>query len=274
MNSKEKYNDQWIGYFFIPFAAIFTYYIGEDTPFKDISFETIDFIYIVLNIITGLLIWSIIKNTMLRFIKEEITLSLFCKAFLLNLFVSLSFLIITRLLHDVFVVKIQTSIEFYSLDLPTDTLFILVINLIYLILFYKKKLDEKLNLNPVTLESFPKIMVQSSKKNYSLNPSEIAMIQLDHKITFLYTIQGEKIATAHSLRQIFQKLPESIFFLANRQFILHRDLIRSYALTDTRKLKIELVPALGFKKDIFISKAKSQAFKNWFLDNQDLNDRN
>ena len=142
MNQKEKIDDKWIGYYFIPFAAIFAYYIGDDYPLYKSSFKTNDLIYIVLNVVSGLIVWKIIKKTIFDLIKEKITLPLFFKAFLLNLFLSLFFLIITRFLHDIFVAKIQTSPEFYTLDLPTDTLFIFIINLIYLILFYKRKIEQ------------------------------------------------------------------------------------------------------------------------------------
>lgn len=265
MHAKQKYNDNWIGYYFIPFAAIFVYYIGKGVPFVQVSFETRDLIYIVLNIVSGLILWQIIKKIIFSIIKDKLTLSLFLKAFILNLVASLSFLIISRYLHDLVVSKRQTNIDFYTIDLPTDVLFILIINLIYLILFYKARSEQQSIVQVAEPESTKTIVIQSSKKSYVLAFSDIALIELENKTTFVYTHSSQKIVTIHTLNEIFQKLPESKFFLANRQFVVQKNAIRSFQSTDTRKLNIQLDPALDFTKDIFISKAKSPDFKNWFL---------
>lgn len=263
MTSGEKYNDKWIGLYFIPFAAVFVYFIGDDLLFFEASLNIRDLIYILLNIASGLIVWQIVKKTMVSFIKEEITLLLILKAFSLNLFVSLVYLISTRFLHDIHILNIPTNIQYYTIDLPINVLFISIINLIYLLLFYMRKAEQQPAFLAAELDPTQKILIQSSKKRYAFIPSEIAFIELENKVTYLYTYSGERIATVHSLNQIFQQLPESHFFLANRQFVLHRDVIRSYLSTDTRKLQVQLLPALDFNKEIFISKAKSHAFKHW-----------
>ncbi len=267
MKSKEKYNDKWIAYYFLPLVAIFTYYIGDDTPFYQDSFEVKDLMYIGLNFISGFIVWQVIRKILFKFVKDELNLVVLSKAFAINLLASLFFLIVTRILYDFFVRKIRTPIEFYTLDLPTDVLFIFIINLFYLILFYNRKIEQKTDLEKVESGPSNKIVIQGSKKSYALSPSDIAFIELEDKITFVHTYSGEKMATVYSLSKIFKKLPPQSFFLANRQFILNRNVILSYQLTDTRKLRIQLLPAVDFKKDIFVSKAKSHEFKSWFMDN-------
>ncbi len=267
MSLNPAFNDSWIGYFFIPFAAIFVYYLGADVPFYKDSFTLNDLIYILLNVALGLIVWRLIRKIFFSVIKDELSLKLFFKAFVLNLIAGLILLVTLRLIHDLIFNK-STGIEYYTLELPADALFILIINLFYLILFYKNKTEQIETANVSQLASSNKISIQSAKKSFLLNQTDIAFVELENKITSIYLFSGEKIVTVYSLNQLYEKLPKNIFFQANRQLLLNREVIRSFEVTETRKLKIQLSDSIQFNKEIFISKAKSSSFKNWFLDKE------
>jgi DNA-binding LytR/AlgR family response regulator len=71
---------------------------------------------------------------------------------------------------------------------------------------------------------------------------------------------GDVYITTQSLDDI-EKLNLPFFFRANRQFLLHRKIIKDALQYLNRKLLVRLI--IHFDEQIFISKEKTPAFLAW-----------
>jgi len=80
-----------------------------------------------------------------------------------------------------------------------------------------------------------------------------------------YHLDGKKYYLDQSLNGLEPSLPDSLFFRANRQFILNRRYIKQFKKIENGKLIIELSTNGHFPDHIVISRLKSPAFKKWVL---------
>jgi DNA-binding LytR/AlgR family response regulator len=92
--------------------------------------------------------------------------------------------------------------------------------------------------------------------------ADIAFFMKD-KLNYIYKFNGEKHhADFSTLEEIEDLISPSLFYRANRQFIIHIDSIQSIELKENSKLKINLKD--NFEQfDIEVSREKAPAFKKW-----------
>ncbi|MEP6932250.1 MAG: LytTR family DNA-binding domain-containing protein, partial [Flavobacterium sp.] len=94
-----------------------------------------------------------------------------------------------------------------------------------------------------------------------LETHEIAYIFLDNGITHIYTFEERQYTSNNSLDEIMKGLDSSIFYRANRQFIINIEVIQTILLYGKNQLKLKLKTAIN--TDIIISKNKVSEFKQW-----------
>lgn len=61
--------------------------------------------------------------------------------------------------------------------------------------------------------------------------NEIAAFHCNNRVTFAYNGCGEKFIVNHALIELEHKLDGSLFFRANRQFLVNRKFIERFSLT-------------------------------------------
>jgi DNA-binding LytR/AlgR family response regulator len=93
-----------------------------------------------------------------------------------------------------------------------------------------------------------------------INTNDIAIIQLTNGTVKLVAFNGTTYFTTQSLDEI-EKLNLPFFFRANRQFILHRIVVKDAVQHFNRKLLVRLT--IPFEDQIFISKEKTPLFLTW-----------
>lgn len=121
------------------------------------------------------------------------------------------------------------------------------------------KLLEYLSIKQPTANNVS-ILVYQKDVIIPINTYDIAIFQLNNGIVKLVAFNGTAYFTTQSLEEI-EKLNLLFFFRANRQFILHRKIVKDVVQHFNRKLLVRL--AIPFDEQIFISKEKTPAFLAW-----------
>lgn len=164
--------------------------------------------------------------------------------------------------YDTYLVKAfeQNSIEF--LLKPIDEVAIL-----HTLNKYKKLKQHFINrYNEVAGKIVPKpkrtrLIVKKGIEYQSVLLDDIAYFFTEHKVTFLVTKQEKKYMLDQNLKELEEELDTTIFFRANRKYIVNIDCIRSYKTFEKVKLTVELTVPVS--EDIIISQENATAFKKW-----------
>ena len=104
------------------------------------------------------------------------------------------------------------------------------------------------------------ILVYQKDVIIPINTNDIAIVQLNNGTVKLVAFNGTTYFTTQSLEEI-EKLNLPFYFRANRQFILHRKIVKDVVQHFNRKLLVRLT--IPFDEQILISKEKSPAFLAW-----------
>ncbi len=117
-------------------------------------------------------------------------------------------------------------------------------------------------------------MKKPKHKNYFLFPErdklvplaakDIAYICIDDKIVKLVAENGKAYYSNHTLDELMEQLDETVFFRANRQYIVARNSIKDVSVWFGNKLALNLT--METPEKIVISKARVSEFKQWFAD--------
>lgn len=91
--------------------------------------------------------------------------------------------------------------------------------------------------------------------------NEVAYIYTENTITYVLDINGKQSTTNSSLDELYSGLDNTIFFRANRQFIIAIAAIEKIIRYGNNQLKIVVKPNSDI--DIIIGKNKAAEFKQW-----------
>jgi two-component system LytT family response regulator len=94
----------------------------------------------------------------------------------------------------------------------------------------------------------------------TVKTKDIHHISIDNKITYIH-LNEIKIAVSFSIEDLEEQLDPTMFFRANRQYIIHVDSIQYISNYFNGKLKVIL--SHSEQTEIIISKEKAKLFKEW-----------
>jgi len=128
----------------------------------------------------------------------------------------------------------------------------------------------------VNAEQIEKLLTQlGEKKNYRkfylmperdklipLAVQNIAYVYIDAKTVKIITKEGKTYYVSSTLDDLMDDLDPYLFFRANRQFIVARDMIKDVSVWFGNKLAINLT--VDVPERIIVSKARVAEFKIWF----------
>ncbi len=100
------------------------------------------------------------------------------------------------------------------------------------------------------------------KENISLLLEDIVLFYTENKIVYLIDKQGKKYLSDKPLTDLNTELDETVFFRANRQYILNINYIKGYKTFEKVKSEIDLtMPDLN--RSIIISQETAPLFREW-----------
>ena len=106
-----------------------------------------------------------------------------------------------------------------------------------------------------------RIVIRFLSKIHSIKVSELAYVFSKNKISYVYTVNGERYPSDYKLQDLEQMLDQKYFFRVNRQFIVHIDSIYQIHKHQASRVKIVLSPAID--ETIVISTDKTPLFREW-----------
>ncbi len=169
------------------------------------------------------------------------------------------------ILSSVLVLRLVGSSYEKKLELKTEKLEDEVINLSKLnraVGDYQQKVSAKEITQEVDVsETKKRILTYIRNELIPIPIEEIAFVYTENSITYVICIDGKRSTTNLSLDELFSQLDESIFFRANRQFIIGISSIDKIVKYGNNQLKILVTP--DSETSIIISKNKAAQFKQW-----------
>ncbi|HPI12806.1 MAG TPA: LytTR family DNA-binding domain-containing protein [Catalimonadaceae bacterium] len=114
--------------------------------------------------------------------------------------------------------------------------------------------------NPKSL--FKETFIVTFRNNWiPVKTADIACFYRDN-LNYLITFEGEKhILDYNTLEEVEELLDPSVFYRANRQYIIALESINNIRPQENQKLTVFLKPPVSFEIDI--SREKAPAFKRW-----------
>lgn len=119
-------------------------------------------------------------------------------------------------------------------------------------------------INLVRPKKRTRLIVKKGIENIPMLLHNISLFYTESKIVFAIDQFGKKYMVENNLSELEHELDETIFFRANRQYIINIDHIKSFKTHERVKLKVDMNPAeLNEHSSIIISQENAQAFRKW-----------
>ncbi|MDR2040126.1 MAG: LytTR family DNA-binding domain-containing protein [Bacteroidales bacterium] len=109
-----------------------------------------------------------------------------------------------------------------------------------------------------------RFLIPYKDKFLTLDISEIAYIYSENKTARMVSMNDKAYQMNSSLDEVFKQLDPLLFFRANRQFIISRNVVKDIFSWFDGKLYITL--SVPTPEKIIISRARVQDFKAWYTD--------
>ena len=107
-----------------------------------------------------------------------------------------------------------------------------------------------------------RIIVKKGQDFHMIRMEDIAYFFTENKVVFVVDQNGKKyLAEINTLSELDGSLDESIFFRANRKYIINANYITRYSSADKSKISIEL--SVPVHEEITISQENAPVFKKW-----------
>lgn len=111
----------------------------------------------------------------------------------------------------------------------------------------------------------PTILVYQGEKIILVPFNDIALVYLKNGMVKLRTFDNEMFIVSETLEEL-NKINNSDFFRANRQYLVHQKAIKNAAKYFNRRLVLHL--HIPFEEKIIISKEKAPAFLDWLAQSE------
>ena len=105
------------------------------------------------------------------------------------------------------------------------------------------------------------LLVYQKEKIIPVQVKDIAFFYLDKTIVNITTLNGQRYYLSGKLEELNKVLDPTVFFRANRQFLINRAAVANAERFFARKLVIKLT--IKTPEDIVVSKAKAAEFLHW-----------
>jgi len=106
-----------------------------------------------------------------------------------------------------------------------------------------------------------RLIVRKGLDTVPIEVSQIAYFFSEHKITFAKTVDDQTYMIDETLADLENRLDPSLFFRANRQYLIQIKALRNFRSTNSSKIQLELKPSS--KSEVVVSKESAPRFRKW-----------
>lgn len=271
MPKKEPVEDKWILLIIYPLIGVSFVHIGNDNTLKELLQIPTYYTDIMLSLALIYIVGFYIRWISGRFENRFDWISQFkyriINQLIWGIVIPAAFIVFAEILYLIQLnIKLSESSIFY-LELPVAIVILVLINLTYILLYYRKySLTLKTQLSEQEKSSeFAKdkyLIARQGNQNIQVPYDSIAYFILKNKLTFLVTTESQHLLFDKSMKEVLEMLPRHQFYRLNRQLIAKRTSIIKCSPTKTRRLNIQLIPTPV--EDVFLPKANVPQFMRWF----------
>ena len=267
MNSRylDKYNDVLLFIILIPLINTINYHL----TYSHIRWDWYTYTTFLIDTAQGYIAWWLIRKIILWFDKilpyqEGFAKRIALQIVLTNLVAQGFIILATEAINAAFNDK-PIPINFYTYNLFIFFIWILVINGIYIGLFFHHQwvTTQVLRLKDRQLRA-QGLEVQLGKNTKMVPFEEIAYIFVDEGATALRDIHGKTYILDRSLNKLMPGFPEEDFFRLNRRYVVHRNSIAGFRKGVNGKIEVGLHPDISLPESITVSRISAPGFKIWF----------
>jgi DNA-binding LytR/AlgR family response regulator len=267
---KVKYDDLIFFLILIPFINALNYYL----TYTNIPFNSHTLITFLIDTFDGYAAWWGLRAVIIYLDKRMPYENNPLKRILLQLFftsvVALAIIIVLTELVNAIAKDTPVPSSFYQYDIFIFLIWFFVLNGIYIGLHYyhEMKQVERLRLEDKKMrkEGFS---VKDGRQNLIVPFDAITGFFVEGDYTVLVTTETKKYLIDRSLDKIEQSLPAELYFRLNRQYIIHRDIVKGFTKIENGKLNVLLFSSAYFPEQIQVSRTKAPGFKTWFHPNDE-----
>lgn len=108
-----------------------------------------------------------------------------------------------------------------------------------------------------------RLILKVGNRTFFVGFTEIAFLYSSNKITYLVTHESKQYIHDLSLDTLGGILPTEMFYRANRQFIVTRNVISEIKPVENGKVNVLLNVSNGFPNCISVSRLKAATFREW-----------
>jgi DNA-binding LytR/AlgR family response regulator len=110
-----------------------------------------------------------------------------------------------------------------------------------------------------------RLIVKKGLENISLRLEDVVLFFTENKIVYVVDQWGKKYLIDKNLGELEEDLDHSVFFRANRQYIVNINFIKGFKPYEKVKLQVDLVPS-ELNYSIIISQETAPAFRKWMYE--------
>ncbi len=269
-NANPYYPDILIFLIIIPFISAFNYYL----TYSNIQLNWFLALTYSIDTVQGYLAWLSVRYLIFYLDKKY--------PFERNSFKRILIQVISTTLLGLLVISLTTELvswiakgepaplNFYTIDLFIISIWFLVMNGIYIGLYYYHQLQKVESHKNSNVDKGPDLIVKVGKKDIKLHYEEMAGFYVDGNYVVVCDREGKKyfLDQSQSLNKLDKVIPKALFFRLNRQFILHRQMITGFQRRKNGKLDVLIKSNPSFPSKIPVSRTKAPSFKRWFKPGQ------
>jgi hypothetical protein len=266
-----NYKDWWLPVILIPFVTAFNYYLF----YSKLHFNAHSIVTYISDLIQGIVGWYAARIIIIRLDHYYPWLVFPVKR--------LVFQLIGTTIIGIGTISVLNEIDyawlrqrpidksgFYSFDIFIIFIWVLTINGIYISLYFYQLYTNRLIISqqePLITEStnsaVDSFIVKLGKQEIKLDCSEMLLFYIEQQAVLLLTTGQTKYVMDFSLDSLEAQLNSTMFFRANRQFIISRSAIKSFTKQANGKLLVSFKEGLGVPDQIRIGRLRAPAFKTW-----------
>ena len=259
-----KYNDTLLFLILIPLINTINYHL----TYTNIRWDWYTYTTYFIDTAQGYIAWWLIRIT-IKFLDQKLPYNkalikrIGLQVVLTNIIAQGFIILATIVINELFGDK-PLPIKFYTYNLFIFFIWILVINGIYIGMYFY---DQWLKI--IALREKDKTLRTSGFEVHLGNTVEtvqfesISAFHVEDGVTYLKTKENKNFVLDDSLNKIMPKLPEESFYRLNRKYILHRDVIKNYRKEVNGKLSVTLHPTMRLDNKIIVSRTIAPDFKRW-----------
>jgi DNA-binding LytR/AlgR family response regulator len=118
-------------------------------------------------------------------------------------------------------------------------------------------------IHSLNIKKKTRLLVKRGLENVSVRLEDVVMFYTENKLVYVIDKSGQKLIIDRPLNELESELDDSVFFRANRQYIINLAFVKSYKPYEKVKLQVDLHVHEKTNHFIIISQSTAPNFRKW-----------